>query len=45
MSEKAMPSEDFDGQLFKNASFNFLKISYWYVGIPLAKEGLRTLLR
>ena len=32
-----IPSEDFGGKLFKNSSSsNFLKISYWYIGVPPA---------
>ena len=36
------PSEGFDGKLFKNASshFFFFQMSYWFVGIPPAIQGL-----
>ena len=36
-SKTVVPSEDFDGELFQNASSSHLyRISYWYVGVPPA---------
>ena len=34
-----MSSENFNGKLFKNASFNFF--SYWHVGVPPVVVGVK----